>query len=214
MLLKRGAEAVVTYSVFDGNKAVLKERARKGYRIVELDEKLRSQRTRTEAKITGAAKRAGVNAPAIYFTDEKNFKIYFEPIEGAVLKDAFADADRKRVRELSEAWGEAVAKLHSAGIIHGDLTTSNFIVNGDRLYFLDFGLAFFSKRDEDAAEDINLLRQALQAVHSACADIICEHFTKGYSAHRKSGAIIRRAAEIASRGRYSARKKPLKISDA
>lgn len=207
MLLKKGAEAVVKSVVFDGRGAVLKERVRKNYRAEELDKKLRSQRTRSEARLTGEARRAGVNAPEIYFTDEKNFKIYFEPIEGVVLKDAFACADDEHVCAIAEKWGETVAKLHSAGIIHGDLTTSNLIVKDDDLYFLDFGLAFFSKRDEDMAEDINLLRQSIGATHSHSAGLIMRQFSKGYSISPKSAGIIARAAEIASRGRYVKRTK-------
>ncbi|MBI4167690.1 MAG: Kae1-associated serine/threonine protein kinase [Candidatus Aenigmarchaeota archaeon] len=206
VLLKRGAEAVVSPVIFDGRAAVLKERARKNYRASELDKKLRSQRTRSEAKITGDARRAGIKTAAIYFTDEKNFRIYFEHLAGATLKEEFLKGDKKRVSELAKKWGEITAKLHSAGIVHGDLTTSNLIVTGDDIYVLDFGLAFFSKRDEDAAEDINLLRQAVEAVHSKAAKIIMEYFVKGYSAHQKSDTIIKRTAEIASRGRYYQRK--------
>ena len=72
---------------------------------------------------------------------------------------------------------------------------------------MDFGLSFFSKRDEDMAEDINLLRQAVEAVHSESADLVWKQFVKGYSASQKSADIMKRAAEIASRGRYAKRKK-------
>ncbi|MBI3413087.1 MAG: Kae1-associated serine/threonine protein kinase [Candidatus Aenigmarchaeota archaeon] len=207
MLLKIGAEAVVKTVPFDGKKAVLKERVRKNYRVEELDKKLRSQRTRTEARITGDARRAGIKAAQIYFTDEKNCSIYFELIDGVGLKDAFDSANDRRISELAEKWGSETAKLHEAGIIHGDLTTSNLVVRGDGLYFLDFGLAFFSERDEDAAEDINLLRQSVEATHSERSAKIWENFIKGYAANPKSARIIGIAASIASRGRYSKRKK-------
>ncbi len=206
MLLKRGAEAVVSSVVFDGRDSVLKERARKNYRIIELDEKLRSQRTRSEAKLTGEARRVGVRTPLIYFTDEENFRIYFGHVGGVTLKDAFLKGGKKRISELAQKWGEIVAKLHSAGIIHGDLTTSNLIVTGDDIYILDFGLAFFSNRNEDAAEDINLLHQAIEAVHSESAGIIWKHFISGYSTNEKSAVIIKRVANIATRGRYVKRK--------
>lgn len=203
MFLKRGAEAVVKTVSFEGMRAVLKERVKKSYRIEQLDNRLRFQRTRSESRITGEAKRAGVNAPAVYFTDEKNFKIYLELVEGLLLKDAFAETNDKRIYEIARKWGLAVAKLHTAGIIHGDLTTSNLVVKDGELYFLDFGLAFFSKRDEDAAEDINLLYQSLKATHSEFSDLIWEGFLGGYSNHPKSAAIIKRAEAIAKRGRYS-----------
>ena len=214
MLLKRGAEAVVTSVSFDGIKAVLKERIRKNYRIEELDKKLRSQRTRSEARLTGEAKRAGIKTAAIYSTDEKNFKIFFEDLDGTLLKNAFDSDNNAHIAKIAEKWGADAAKLHGSGIIHGDLTTSNLIVVGDELYFIDFGLAFFSKREEDRAEDINLLRQSVEATHSKIAELIWKHFIEGYSAHSTNASTIKRAAAIASRGRYSKRSKPLKIADA
>ncbi len=210
VLLKRGAEAVVSFVVFDGINSVLKERIRKSYRVEELDKKLRSQRTRSEAKMTGEAMRAGIKTAAVYSTDEKNFRIFFEYLDGISLKNVFDSADNTHAAEIAEKWGLAAAKLHDSGIIHGDLTTSNLIVVGDELYFIDFGLAFFSGRDEDKAEDINLLRQSVEATHSKSAELIWKHFIEGYTTHSNNASTIKRAADIASRGRYSKRDKPLK----
>ena len=53
--------------------------------------------------------------------------------------------------------GAIAALLHSSNIIHGDLTTSNFITDGTRLALLDFGLAYYSGRNEDVATDIRLI---------------------------------------------------------
>ncbi|MBI2085587.1 MAG: Kae1-associated serine/threonine protein kinase [Candidatus Aenigmarchaeota archaeon] len=205
--MKRGAEAIVSSVFFDGIDSVLKERVRKNYRVEELDKKLRSQRTRSEARITGEARRAGVKTAAIYSTDEKNFRIYFELLDGVLLKNVFNSSDERKM-EIAKKWGLSVAKLHAAGIIHGDLTTSNMIVMNDELYFIDFGLAFFSKREEDKAEDINLLRQSIEATHSEFAELIWKHFLAGYSTYSNNTNTVKRAAEIGSRGRYSKRTFP------
>lgn len=61
--------------------------------------------------------------------------------------------------------GENIAKLHDVEIIHGDLTTSNMILQGSKVYFIDFGLGFISPKVEDKAVDLHVLRQALEAKH-------------------------------------------------
>ena len=47
--------------------------------------------------------------------------------------------------------------------MHGDLTTKNAIIHGDRLVLIDFGLSFISDRLEDRGEDIHLLKQAIKS---------------------------------------------------
>ena len=38
--------------------------------------------------------------------------------------------------------GVVVARMHRAGLIHGDITTSNILVNNNQLVMIDFGLSF------------------------------------------------------------------------
>src|SRR3712207_9557933 len=45
--------------------------------------------------------------------------------------------------------GRCAALLHANNIIHGDLTTSNFVINKERLVLLDFGL---SRSEEHTSE--------------------------------------------------------------
>ena len=62
--------------------------------------------------------------------------------------------------------GKIVAKLHLNNIIHGDLTTSNFIITPEnRLVVIDFGLSFYSERLEDKAADIGLFKEILNSVY-------------------------------------------------
>ncbi len=201
MLKKTGAEAVVRLVDFDGHKAVLKERVKKGYREKELDNKLRSQRTKMESRMISAAKRAGVNAPSVFLTDEKNHALYLENLEGPTLKEYIA-SNLGNAYRIAEEWGAAIARLHSAGIVHGDLTTSNAIVRGDGVFIIDFGLSFLSHRDEDLAEDINLLRQSLRATHNEDFKGLWKSFITGYVRYAESERILKRSEEIANRGRY------------
>ena len=39
--------------------------------------------------------------------------------------------------------GDIVGQIHASGIVHGDLTTSNFMMEGDKALVIDFGLGEF-----------------------------------------------------------------------
>ena len=54
--------------------------------------------------------------------------------------------------------GFIVRKIHSIGVIHGDLTTSNMILNGDaNIALIDFGLGYFNQSAEHRAVDLYVL---------------------------------------------------------
>jgi len=59
----RGAEASIRAVDWWGFPAVVKERDAKGYRPKALDDRLRKERTRTEARLLGEARRLGVRTP-------------------------------------------------------------------------------------------------------------------------------------------------------
>lgn len=58
----------------------------------------------------------------------------------------------------------SVAEMHSKGVIHGDLTTSNMMIRVNAndeiadLYLIDFGLSQFSNKIEDKAVDLYVLK--------------------------------------------------------
>ena len=60
--------------------------------------------------------------------------------------------------------------MHEAGIIHGDLTTSNILVrfHGDdpQLVLIDFGLSHVDNSSEDKGVDLYVLERALTSTHS------------------------------------------------
>ncbi|MDD1677289.1 MAG: bifunctional N(6)-L-threonylcarbamoyladenine synthase/serine/threonine protein kinase, partial [Methanomicrobiales archaeon] len=111
---ERGAEAVVEIREND----VVKSRRSKAYRMPTLDHRLIAERTRAEARLIAQARRSGVPTPIIHDITENT--IVMERIQGDLLKHALAP---QAVREA----GKMVGRLHSAGIIHGDLTTSNLM---------------------------------------------------------------------------------------
>ena len=186
---RRGAEAVV---LIDEDKAV-KTRVKKDYRIRELDERLRSERTRAEAKIMSEARKLGIPTPIIY--DVGRFDLVMETIHGPPLKDVI-DEDKTRMA------GVIVGKLHGGGIIHGDLTTSNMLVDGDRIYLIDFGLAFWDEMLESRGVDIHVFFQTLISSHREHEQLIAA-FADGYrSTFDGADAVLERVREIEYRGRY------------
>ncbi len=60
--------------------------------------------------------------------------------------------------------GESIARLHQCGIIHGDLTTSNLILSGDKIVFIDFGLSRISQLTEDKGVDLLVFKKALKGI--------------------------------------------------
>ncbi len=204
-ILRRGAEAILYLDKFDGKDALVKERVKKSYRIREIDEALRKRRTRLESRIMNEARRIGVLVPQIYETDEKNFKITMEYINGKRLKDVLNDSKENEIGKICEQVGASAAKLHEHNIAHGDLTTSNMILLGDKVYFIDFGLAESSNRIEDKAEDLVLFIQALKSTHFRIWNACWGSFLKGYSGYDKSNDVIERVEKIQKRGRYHER---------
>jgi Kae1-associated kinase Bud32 len=206
-VIARGAEAVLYRERFDGKSALVKERVGKSYRIPQIDRRLRLERTRTEARLLNEAGRAGVAVPATLAVDEKNAKIVMEYVDGARLKELLNTADERTGKELAEQVGASVAKLHSHGIIHGDLTTSNMIFSGGRLFFIDFGLGFFSGRAEDLGVDLAVLHEALRSTHFERLNTLWPIIVKSYSAAFGGAERALKALEdIERRGRYVRRK--------
>jgi len=191
-IIQQGAEAVIS---LDEDK-IIKNRLKKGYRLDELDKKLRKSRTKAEAKIIGKLKEV-IPVPKIIESDDKE-NIVMEYVDGKKLSGCLEDLDLKKVCKLI---GENIGKMHDNDIIHGDLTTSNMILKDDKVFFIDFGLAFHSHKIEDKAVDLHLLKQALNAKHFKIAEEAVNIILDAYGAEKKD-LIIERINVIEKRGRY------------
>ena len=98
--------------------------------------------------------------------------------------------------------GKKIAILHNNNIIHGDLTTSNFIYN-DKIYFIDFGLSFETDKVEDRAVDLHLLKQALESKHYQIWEECFKEALKAYEKESKHGKeVIQRLELVEKRVRY------------
>lgn len=206
--LHRGAEADLFLSELAPWKAVVKRRVRKTYRHEELDAKIRKERTVRESSAIHDAKVAGARTPSILGIDLERFTIIMTFIDGLVARDAIDTMGDSRRLPLLEELGRQVGFLHSAGIVHGDLTTSNIIVPDDsKPFIIDFGMATKSSEPEDRGTDLHLLQRSLIATHALDATSSFKRVAKGYreSAGEKTAeSSLRKAAEIARRGRYFA----------
>ncbi|MAG16412.1 Kae1-associated kinase Bud32 [Candidatus Woesearchaeota archaeon] len=200
-LITEGAEA----SIFLDKDRIVKKRHKKSYRIKELDEKLRLFRTKREAKIMEKLRTIGVAVPKLISVKEKDTTIAMEYVNGKKVRDVLNNSN---CAEIIEKIGIMVAMMHNNNIIHGDLTTSNMIKNSNKIYFVDFGLGFFSDKTEDKAVDLHLLKQALNSSHSKISDKCFAAVVKGYMKDNSdSSEVMKRLEKVENRGKYKGKKK-------
>jgi TP53 regulating kinase and related kinases len=205
-LVYRGAEADIFSDEWAGEQAIFKFRKPLPYRHPELDAEIRAQRTIHEAEILHDAKSAGVSTPSLYYVSQRESLIVMQEIQGERLKSFLGSSpggDRTRV---STEFGSAVGRLHLGGIMHGDLTTSNILVERAGVRLIDFGLATHSIKVEDHAVDLRLIKETLIGAHSEIASRVMSSFMKGYTGEvgeARARAVGRKLLEIERRGRYA-----------
>jgi TP53 regulating kinase-like protein len=190
-----------------GLKVVRKVRVPKRYRVTELDMILRRTRTAHEALIMHDAKRAGVATPLIYLVDMELTTIVMQYIEGTRLKE-YLDASKTEHRlKVCRTLGDRVGRLHSRGIVHGDLTTSNVIVRDDSgIVLIDFGLAEYSSELEKRGVDILLGQRVFHSTHYGYGAACYRAFLEGYSdrvGSKEADQVEERVRQIGRRGRYA-----------
>tara|TARA_Y100000310_G_scaffold178892_1_gene178843 strand:+ start:757 stop:1407 length:651 start_codon:yes stop_codon:yes gene_type:complete len=212
-LIQQGAEAKILL-----NKDIItKDRIPKTYRHEQLDKKIRTRRTKSETKLLTKALEIGINTPKVLnpLKDgkfkalptmqrlHKKSKINLEHIKGDRLSETLHTYPKKKQFKLMQNLGKQVALLHKNNIIHGDLTTSNTILQKkqDKLFIIDFGLGFISARLEDKAVDLHLIKQALEAKHFQNNESLFQHFLKGYK-FPETKKVLEQLKKVESRGRY------------
>ena len=96
--------------------------------------------------------------------------------------------------------------MHSNGIIHGDITTSNILVisnnNSIHLVMIDFGLSFQEGVAEDKGVDLYVLERAFLSTHPNTEEIFGEIMVAyKKKAGKQAGEVIKKFEEIRLRGR-------------
>ena len=197
-----GAEATITFDDFLGRKALVKTRPEKSYRLPEIDGQIRCARTKNEAKILHDARSAGVRTPCIYDIDLTKCSITMEYIEGPSVKQVL-DEQPERADEICKKIGESVARLHTSGICHGDLTTSNMIMENDDICFIDFSMGCEKAELEDIGVDLRLLERAFSSAHvglESSFDVLMDTY---YSSIQNAKAVKKKVVDIKNRARYT-----------
>ncbi|OYR53507.1 bifunctional N(6)-L-threonylcarbamoyladenine synthase/serine/threonine protein kinase [Halorubrum halodurans] len=229
----------------DDAVVVHKRRVPKGYRHPALDRSLRRDRTVAEARLTSEARRAGVSTPLVYDVDVPEATLTLQYVGHRDLAgllrggegrrsdraDRSGRADRAdqagradqadrvdrtdRAVRAVRAVGGHLARLHGAGIVHGDPTTRNVRVGGgerrgderddggdprDRTFLIDFGLGYHTGHVEDHAMDLHVFEGSVTATASAPERLVAA-FEEGY---REEGEkeVLDRLREVRRRGRY------------
>lgn len=198
-----GAEARIINSEYLGIKSVRKERIRKGYRINEIDEYLRKERTKREARLLNSLKDAGVRAPYILDIDISTNTIEMTMINGKNLREIFENIDDAERNRIDELIGNYIAKMHKASISHGDLTTSNMIYDGYDVYFIDPSMGEMNSKVEEFGTDLHLLKESFLSTHPFRMDDF-NKIIESYLKYHPDGRInVERMKEIEGRRRYS-----------
>ena len=201
-LINRGAEADVYSTMWDKKKAILKIRKVKSYRNSLLDQKIRKQRTIRESQIISQVKSFGISTPLIYFMDINKCSILMQCIDGKIVRDLKGNDIVKVCSEI----GQIVGTMHKHGIMHGDLTTSNFILDKKKLFLIDFGLASRTEKPDDHAVDLRLFKEILNSAHAKVMENSWKNFQNGYSkavGPKYCKKVLDLVAVIESRGRYA-----------
>jgi len=205
-LIKKGAEASLFLTEWHNRKAIIKVRIPKRYRPEALDRQIRSYRTIHEPQLMHEAKTVGVATPLIYLVNVPESTIIMQYIEGQQMKGLLNKTTKADRHAICVAIGESVAKLHKAGLIHGDLTTSNMIQAPDgRIFFVDFGLGEKNIELEAKGVDLHLLKRALQSTHYMFWEECYQAVLCGYTSVlgvELAEKVYEKNREIERRGRY------------
>ena len=85
---------------------------------------------------------AGLRAPQLLDRGVYDGRPYLvmSQVAGRPLRDLLGTGDLE-LRTIGTELAAALATLHEAGVVHGDLSPSNVVLDGDAITFLDFGSA-------------------------------------------------------------------------
>lgn len=162
-----------------------------------------------EIRCMTRCRRAGVLTPCIYMIDTVKHLIYMEFIDGQTVNAFIQSCGDHAMRcKVARDVGAALGHMHNAGVVHGDLTTSNIMLKpaaeaptGMRVVIIDFGLASTLPSVEDKAVDLYVLERAFVSSHPGCEALIHEVLDAYRFAHKDGAAVLLRLEQVRLRGR-------------
>ncbi|ESW96457.1 hypothetical protein KL918_000410 [Ogataea parapolymorpha] len=217
----------------NSSKYIIKYRPPKAYRHEVLDKQLTKSRTAAEARLLSKLYSLEIPAPKLIALDAphgiiwmeflgfelanghisslKNWLWYLEKRQEDNSTATIALADS--VKQVLILVGQAIAKLHLQNIVHGDLTSSNILLEQkmEKLQptLIDFGLSAYSPLAEDKAVDLYVLERALTSTHPVYSKTYNEWLLQGYEEtycnkpnnKRKYTEVSKRLEDVRLRGR-------------
>ncbi|KKY17035.1 putative serine threonine-protein kinase bud32 [Diplodia seriata] len=132
---------------------------------------------------------------------------------GAIDEDAVPE-----LWDLMTRVGRAVGRMHSVGVVHGDLTTSNLMLRTAEegppavdahpekalegtVTIIDFGLAGATVQDEDKAVDLYVLERAFGSTHPAAEPLFREVLRAYGDSYKGAKVVLKRLEDVRMRGR-------------
>jgi Kae1-associated kinase Bud32 len=112
----------------------------------------------------------------------------------------------EKQKEALRAMGRIIGIIHNGDMVHGDLTTSNFITLREepvlQLGLIDCSLGERTEELEKKGVDLRLFFEVFYSTHGSLHSWVDE-FWKGYSeAYNGSEKVRSKLQEITNRGRY------------
>lgn len=219
-VLKQGAEAKLFLGKFQENVCLIKERFPKKYRHPELDTHLTKERMRAESKAISRCQAAGIKVPKVYNMDLNSRRICMEYFDKSITAKAYINEHipkcdnevecNEKLEELAKRIGTVIGTMHANNIIHGDLTTSNILLDPKtendfsdyELVMIDFGLASYGQSSEQKGVDLYVLERALLSTHSAVPTLFPNILDAYKAANIKNcEETISKFEEVRARGR-------------
>ncbi|KAL6692473.1 kinase-like protein [Trichoderma pleuroticola] len=226
MLITQGAEGRLykTTYLLPSIPCALKYRPPKPWRHPILDQRLTRHRILSEARILSKCRRDGLRVPDVYAIDESVGWLMLEWVQGTPVRVNINQRlgnrtegieDDEELKDLMRRIGAAVGKMHSIGIIHGDLTTSNMMLNPPagqtetdnvsglegEIVIIDLGLASGGVHDEDRAVDLYVLERAFGSTHPRAECVFGEVLDAYKKSFKQAGVALKKLEEVRMRGR-------------
>jgi len=196
-MIFRGAEAVVEIIEWQDSSAISKVRNKRSYRHPDLEKRLVTERLRSESRVIERLLSEGILVPALYEVNIEKSQIIMEFIDGITLEKGLRT---DKFHEYLVSSAKILSQIHSSGVVHGDPTTSNFMISDD-IYAIDFGLSTFNDDAESRASDLRVFLESLEAHHSEISGR--EIFLEAYSEWESSKEVLEALEVLELRGRYN-----------
>lgn len=125
-------------------------------------------------------------------------------------EEVLTAASNQELVDLMRRVGAAVGSLHTACVVHGDLTTSNMmlrpregeqgVLDGE-IVIIDFGLASQGTHEEERAVDLYVLERAFLSTHPRAEKLFGEVLEGYKTAFKGSKSVLRKLEDVRMRGR-------------